>query len=656
MAEPYKHIYKIDLNQPLKRFDVGDILASGDEKANSFEVTVCRDGANVDLTGCAVYGYFIRPNEETMMVRGSVSGNKACVDLSKNCYVYDGAFSFAIKITGNGITQTVAVFDGRIVRTTSENIVDGDRVIYGLEDLLAQIAATEAAASSANTAAKNANTATSRANAAAETIEKAQVPTGTVVTYQVGTSAATPPTGTWLTNVPTVPQGRFLWTRIVQSFANADPLTYYSVARQGMDGSGSVVSINGVAPDANGNVPVRKVFEEDGNQYITFSVSDSGVRITENVYGSYLYFRSDGTTGKGNVTVRDVNGTVINQLYGTTNKPTASDVGALPSGGTAVDASKLGNKAPEHYLQPRNLLDNSYWEHPKEIVNQRGRDSSFGAGFGNYNFIDRWTTYGANTTFSISDGGILIENDGSSTCGIAQLFEKGLIQAGKQYTLACKLSATNNNVVLSYGCGFSTITASTEGIPAGNSAVHVLSFTAAETTDGLYNFRIRSSAKAVTCQVEWVALYEGIYTAGTLPPYVPKGYSAEFEECKRYYRRFGSTSAHSMVLNGFISSSATIILLTLPEYLQMRKVPVLTAKCKVQIRGVSGYTSPGGTGTTSLSDGVFGIQADDSGDVNMITINRSDGLAFENATNNTPITVYFLGGSLLEFSADIKEA
>lgn len=156
MAEPFKHIYKVDLNQPLKRFDVGDILATGDEKANSFEVTVCRDGVNVDLSGCAVYGYFIRPNEETMKVNGTANGNKARVDLSKNCYVYDGDFSFAIKVKGNGIEQTVAVFDGGIVKTTTETIVDGDRVIYTLEDLVAQIAATEAAADRANSAAERA--------------------------------------------------------------------------------------------------------------------------------------------------------------------------------------------------------------------------------------------------------------------------------------------------------------------------------------------------------------------------------------------------------------------------------------------------------------------------------------------------------------------
>ena len=187
MAEPYKHIYRVDLNQPLKRFDVGDILASGDEKANSFEVAVCRDGVNVDLAGCAVYGYFIRPNDETMKVNGTASGNVARVELSKSCYVYDGAFSFAIKVTGNGITQTVAVFDGRIVRTTSENIVDGDRAFYGLEDLLAQIAAVEAATNYANTAATNANNSATRANQAASAIENATASAQTLATGKQAT-------------------------------------------------------------------------------------------------------------------------------------------------------------------------------------------------------------------------------------------------------------------------------------------------------------------------------------------------------------------------------------------------------------------------------------------------------------------------------------
>lgn len=172
MAEPFKHLYKVDLNQPLKRFDVGDILAKGNEKANRFEVNVYRDGIEVDLSSYTVIGYFIKPDEETISVSGEASGNVACVEPDKACYVYDGAFSLAINIEGDGFTGTVVVFDGLIVRTTSENIVYGDRVIYGLKDLLAQIAATEAAEKAANTAASNANSASNAANTEATNANK----------------------------------------------------------------------------------------------------------------------------------------------------------------------------------------------------------------------------------------------------------------------------------------------------------------------------------------------------------------------------------------------------------------------------------------------------------------------------------------------------
>lgn len=171
MAEPYKHIFKVDLSEPLKRFDVGNILASGDEKANRFEITVCRGGENVDLSGAAAYGYFIRPNDETFKVNGTVKDNVVKLEPSKSCYVYDGAFSLAVKLSSNDSTQTISVFDGRIVKTTSENIVDGDRVFYSLEDMLAQIAVMEAASKNAVTATNNANIATERANYAASAIE-----------------------------------------------------------------------------------------------------------------------------------------------------------------------------------------------------------------------------------------------------------------------------------------------------------------------------------------------------------------------------------------------------------------------------------------------------------------------------------------------------
>lgn len=61
------------------------------------------------------------------------------------------------------------------------------------------------------------------------------------VTYQQGDSPAVPPTGAWLTSPPEVAQGKFLWTKILFS----DNTIGYSVARQGVDGTGAVVSVNG---------------------------------------------------------------------------------------------------------------------------------------------------------------------------------------------------------------------------------------------------------------------------------------------------------------------------------------------------------------------------------------------------------------------------
>lgn len=84
------------------------------------------------------------------------------------------------------------------------------------------------------------------------------VPPSTV-TYQAGTSGTTPPTGTWTATIPTVPQGAYLWTRTQFEFSDGTQQVSYSVARQGLDGTGSVRTVNENSPDENGNVYVMTV-------------------------------------------------------------------------------------------------------------------------------------------------------------------------------------------------------------------------------------------------------------------------------------------------------------------------------------------------------------------------------------------------------------
>lgn len=76
------------------------------------------------------------------------------------------------------------------------------------------------------------------------------------ITYQASDSGTIIPSGSWGTSVPPVTPGRYLWTRQVLQFNTGAPITSYSVSRFGIDGTGAVSTVAGVAPDENGNVPL----------------------------------------------------------------------------------------------------------------------------------------------------------------------------------------------------------------------------------------------------------------------------------------------------------------------------------------------------------------------------------------------------------------
>ena len=76
----------------------------------------------------------------------------------------------------------------------------------------------------------------------------------TAVAYQNSASGTTVPSGEWLAAQPATPQGQFLWVRTTITWNGGDTTALYSVSRQGVDGSGSVSTVNNVSPDGNGNV------------------------------------------------------------------------------------------------------------------------------------------------------------------------------------------------------------------------------------------------------------------------------------------------------------------------------------------------------------------------------------------------------------------
>lgn len=217
--------------------------------------------------------------------------------------------------------------------------------------------------------------------------------------------------------------------------------------------------------------------------------------------------------------------------------PTAQEVGALAKDATATNSAMLGGKMPAYYIQPHNLLDNSDFTNP---VNQRGvSDAIDTTGY----FIDRW---------NLVSGNVTISNEGLALDGtISQILEKAPI---------------------------GTVTASAS---AGEAAFDA----------GTNTFSLTGSGVLVT----WAALYEGEYTADTLPPYTPKGYAAELAECRRYFIAIKEDNVTAFP--GFVISTDTVRIM-LPTPSPMRVVPSFNIN---DISTITIYTVDGTKKPSSVS-------------------------------------------------------
>lgn len=170
-----KHIpYSVDLNENIKKTFIDTLLATEDNLAHCFDITLKRGGEAVTLPdGTAVTAYFIRycDNATLPAITGTVSGNVISAALNKACYNKAGQFAIIIKAVAGDVTSTVFYGEGTIFTSMTDTILDPENVVPSLSDLLAQIAVMEEATSATKAATTNAKTATTRANNAAAKIE-----------------------------------------------------------------------------------------------------------------------------------------------------------------------------------------------------------------------------------------------------------------------------------------------------------------------------------------------------------------------------------------------------------------------------------------------------------------------------------------------------
>ena len=199
-----------------------------------------------------------------------------------------------------------------------------------------------------------------------------------------------------------------------------------------------------------------------------------------------------------------------------------------PQGDTGATGAKGDTGACAY-----NLLDNSDFVHP---IAQAGVNGAHGAtGYA----VDRWNRTSGATVSQAADGLKIVSDKTSWTAGIQQRIEAKrfadvmTFAVRGVFPVACRLFVYIGSGTTNFG------TAYFQGDAAERTLVAKLIKPDGLTGDEVVNVYISpdTGSTGTAAVVRWAALYEGEYTAETLPPYVPKGYAAELAECLRYYRK-----------------------------------------------------------------------------------------------------------------------
>ena len=253
------------------------------------------------------------------------------------------------------------------------------------------------------------------------------------------------------------------------------------------------------------------------------------------------------------LTITSDSGTSSADLKGEKGDDGARGAQGAPGGCYAEDSPKLGGVAASEYALKAQTAAKNYIDNYNFIINQRGSSQYTATGFG----VDRWRFRSSNGgTMDILDNGVRINMGTSGISGLYQRIastdynSKFLELAGKPITLAIKIkentfSTTGSNSGIDLICGAylategsGSVVIARKSIPNGETGVFVATGTMPETMTNdnlLAVFRSPSSEGTGSVVVEWITLYEGTYTADTLPKPIRDDYAAELLECQRYY-------------------------------------------------------------------------------------------------------------------------
>ena len=466
--------------------------------------------------------------------------------LSESCYAVIGQFNLIIKVTVGSERKAVFWGNGYITRSQTDAIIDPSQTIPSLDELLAQIAATEAAAKAANQAASAANSAATSAAQAASVADTNASAANSAANAATAAASAASAAATKIDDMTITATG------LAAGAAPTAELTevggHYNI----------VLGLPKGDKGDTGATPQITVQVKTGEPGTAASVKQTG---TAEAPVIELTIPRGDTGSLGNLTI---NGQAPDGAGKVTL--TAADVGAL-----------------DKNVHMYNLLDNSDFVHP---IAQAGVNGAHGAtGYA----VDRWMRTNGATVSQAANGLKIVSDKTSWTAGIQQRIEAKrfadvmTFAVRGVFPVACRLFVYIGSGTTNFGVAYF------QGDASERTLVLKLTKPDGLTGDEVVNVYISpdTGSTGTAAVVRWAALYEGEYTAETLPPYVPKGYAAELAECLRYYRKI---KANAQTFAGYAANGVAYAFIPLQT---MRIAPTVTGGGKFY------YTLGSAQGTTA---------------------------------------------------------
>ena len=123
----------------------------------------------------------------------------------------------------------------------------------------------------------------------------------TAIGYQLSTSGTTAPTGTWLSSIPSVPAGQYLWTRTVITYTDSTTSTSYTVGMMGETGTTGADGTDGTNGVGIASTSVTYQASSSGTVAPTgtWSTSIPSVSASQYLWTKTVWTYTDSTTATG---------------------------------------------------------------------------------------------------------------------------------------------------------------------------------------------------------------------------------------------------------------------------------------------------------------------------------------------------------------------